>query len=72
MCIRDKGFGDTFFSLHGRINVMRSQGEGRETLKLLMCHKIDLHLIHAILVMMYSISFSKGVTDLNTPTKLEN
>lgn len=51
---------------------MRSQGEGRETLKLLMCHKIDLHLIHAILVMMYSISFSKGVTDLNTPTKLEN
>jgi len=53
MCIRDEEFGGTvFFSLHGRINVMRSQGEGRETLKLLMCHKIDLHLIHAILVMM--------------------
>ena len=37
MYIRDKGLGDTFFSLHVRINVMRSQGEGRETLKLLMC-----------------------------------
>ena len=32
MCIREKKFGDTvFFSLHGRTNAMRSQGEVTET-----------------------------------------
>ena len=42
-----------------------------------MYHKIGLHLIQAILAMLYSISYSKGVADinqfnLNRATKLMN